>query len=100
MNSLGLHGGLHDRKIPLDNEGGGSHEDGMGLAPGFVCFCVFFNLTGNKLNHNMALGFSVFLGAHYVPGSAPIMAAGSRPGKAEVEGVGPYVLPCMACLTS
>lgn len=47
---------------------------GWGLAPGFVCFCVFcvfFNLTGKKLKHNMALGVSVFLGAHHFPGSAP-----------------------------
>lgn len=26
----------------------GAMRMGWGLAPGFVCFCVFFNLTGKK----------------------------------------------------
>lgn len=48
----------------------------------------------------MALDFSVFPGAPYFPGPAPTLAAGHSPGKLEVEGVRPYVLPRMACLTS
>lgn len=53
MNSLGLHEGLHDSKIPLDNEGGGSHEDeieGWPLALYvFVCFlCFSISLARNE----------------------------------------------------
>ena len=46
------------------------------------------------------LVFPIFLGAPYFPGSVPILAVGGRSGKPEVEGVGRYVLPRMACLTS
>lgn len=45
---------------------------------------------------HVALGFSVFLGTPYFPGSAPILVVSSGPGKLKVEGVEPYVLPRMA----
>lgn len=102
MNSPGLMG-TPWQQSPLDKEGGGSHEDGMGAGPWFSLgpSLVYFSTSlARTETTSWLLVFPIFPGALYFPGSVPIVAVGGRSGKPEVEGVGRYVLPRMACLTS
>lgn len=84
-------------------KGGGSQGDGMGAGPWLPVgpHLVYFSISPARTETTTwLLAFLFSPGAPHFPGPAPTLAAGSSPGKLELEGVRPYVLPRMACLTS
>lgn len=82
------HGDSHDSKSPLDNEGGGSREGGMGAGPWLSrgpSFCIFQS-HWQELKPQHGCWRFCFPESTLLAWLCPILAAGSRPGNPEGEG--------------